>query len=188
VSLFPAFLKLEGRAVLVVGGGGVALSKLDTLLAAGARVTVVAPSIRPEFASPSVEVRRRAFRGGDLDGAWFVVAAAPPDVNRAVERAARDRRVFVNAVDDPDHASAYLGSVLRRAGVTVSISTNGDAPALAALLRECLDWLLPADLDRWMAEARTLRRHWRTSGVPMALRRPQLARALLALYGSGGGA
>ena len=90
--------------------------------------------------------------------------------------------MFVNAVDDPSHASAYLGGVSRRAGVTIAISTNGAAPALAGLLREGLDAMLPEDLDRWLASARRARRGWKARGVPMAQRRPQLLKALNALY------
>lgn len=182
--LFPVFLKLTGRPVLVVGGGPVAASKIGALIEAGARVTVVAPEISEGIVRPGVRARRRAFRASDLAGVWFVVAAAPARVNRAVERAARVRRIFVNAADDPAHATAYLGGVLRRAGATIAISTNGRAPALAGLLREALDRLLPADLDRWFRRADVLKRRWRRTGVPMPARRPELAAAIAALYGS----
>ena len=142
--MYPVFLKLQGRRVVMVGGGKVAAGKLDGLLAAGAQVTVVAPEIRPELEQPGVTLVRRAFEAADLDGAWYVVAAAPADVNRQVGAAADERRVFVNAVDDPAQATAYLGGVVRRAGVTIAISTEGRAPALAGLLREALDASLPA--------------------------------------------
>lgn len=182
MSLFPVFLKLTGRRVLVVGGGPVATSKLDGLTCAGARVTVVAPRVTDEIARSGVVVCRRRFRASDLDGQWLVVSAATPTVNRQVARAAERRQVFVNAVDDPGPASAYLGGVCRRAGVTIAISTAGAAPALAGLLREGLDALLPEDLERWLASAEDARRHWKAAGVPMAERRPQLLRALNKLY------
>ncbi|HXE81271.1 MAG TPA: NAD(P)-dependent oxidoreductase, partial [Vicinamibacterales bacterium] len=137
-ELFPAFLKLRGREVVVVGGGPVAASKLAALLGAGARVTVVAPDVIDEIARQPVRIERRAFRPSDLDRAWFVVAAAPPEVNREVARAADERRLFVNAVDDPAHASVYLGGVVRKDGVTVAVSTDGRAPAMAGLIREGL--------------------------------------------------
>ena len=110
------------------------------------------------------------------------MAAATPDVNREVAHAAETRGVFVNAVDDPPNATAYLGGVVRRAGVTLAISTNGHAPALAGLLREALDAVLPADLDRWVAGGPRIRPRWIARRVPMADRRPQLLRALNALY------
>ena len=134
-DLFPVFLKLAGRPVLLVGGGAVATLKLAALRRARARVTVIAPRVSASIAASRVRVRRRRFRPADLDGQWLVVSAATPAVNRQVARAAARRQVFVNAVDDPAHASAYLGGVLRRSGLTVAVSTNGHAPALAGLLR-----------------------------------------------------
>ena len=181
-ELFPTFLKLAGRPVLVVGGGPVAASKLASLMAAGADVTVVAPAVVPEIAGAGVHIETREFRPGDLDGIWFIVAAAPSEVNREVARAAESRQVFVNAVDDPAHASAYLGGVVRKQGVTVAISTDGRAPALAGLLREGLDAILPDDLRSWLEVADRSRDDWRREQVPMASRRPRLLQAINALY------
>lgn len=180
--MYPVFLKLDGRRVLVVGGGPVAASKIDGLLAAGAEVTVVAPEIQPDIARRGVTVTRRAFEAPDVDAAWWVVAAATPEVNRQVLEAAESRGVFVNAVDDPPNATAYLGGVVRRDGVTVAISTNGRAPALAGLMREALDAWLPADLGEWMAAADEIRKTWKRDGVPMDERRPQLLETLNRLY------
>jgi len=181
-AMFPAFLNLESRRVVLVGGGRVAASKLESLLSAGARVTVVAPDIRPEIEREGIEIVRRAFEEHDLDGAWWVVAAAPPHVNREVQAAAETRRVFVNAVDDPRHATAFLGGVVRRDGVTIAISTDGRAPALAGLLREALDVWLPRELDAWMEASDEARRSWREQLVPMEQRRPQLLETLNRLY------
>jgi siroheme synthase-like protein len=190
-SFYPVFLRLAGRRVLVVGGGPVAASKLQGLIDAGAEVTLVAPEIVPEIerhaaqsdaAQSRVTLRRRAFEVGDLDDVWFVVAAATPDVNRAVSQAADARHLFVNAVDDPPNATAYLGGVIRRGGVTVAISTDGHAPALAGLLREGLEALLPHELDAWLTEARAIRRTWLAQGVPMEERRPLLLQALNDIY------
>lgn len=181
-ELFPAFLKLANRPVLVVGGGPVAASKLSALLAAGARVTVIAPDIVDAIAALPVRVERREFQSSDLDDVWFVVAAAPREVNRAVSLAAGERRLFVNAVDDPTHATAYLGGVVRKGGVTIAISTDGRAPALAGLIREGLEAVLPEDLDGWLEQSDSLRREWRSSGLPMEQRRPRLLDAINRLY------
>ena len=186
-NLFPVFLKLTGRTVVVVGAGSVAASKLSALVEAGAAVRVVAPEIGSNIDRPGVSIVRRAFQPDDLNGAWLVVAAATPAVNRQVADAADARRVFVNAVDDPASASAYLGGVVRRGGVTFAISTDGRAPALAGLLREGLDAVLPAsDLERWMSEAETLRDRWRADGVPIDARRPLLLKALIRRYADTG--
>jgi len=210
-ELLPLFLNVTGRPVVLVGGGRVAAAKLQQLLAAGARVTVVAPEVgaafqavgagdpervalREEAGDPKraalceeaarVRIVTRAFEPEDLDGAWLVVAAAPPDVNRAVAAAAEERHLFVNAVDDPANATAYLSGVVRRDGVTIAISTSGHAPALTSLLREALDALLPRDLPAWIDRARAQRVVWRRDGVPMEQRKPQLLTALNAIYHS----
>lgn len=180
--MYPVFLKLSGRRVLLVGGGRVAAGKLASLLADGAQVTVVAPDVRSELQQPGVRIVRREFAPADLDDVWYAVAAAPPEVNAQVLAAAEQRRVFVNAVDDPAHASAYAASVVRRAGVTVAFSTAGRAPALAGLLREALDAWLPADLESWMIASDEARREWKRDGVPMEERRPMLLETLNRLY------
>jgi uroporphyrin-III C-methyltransferase / precorrin-2 dehydrogenase / sirohydrochlorin ferrochelatase len=180
--LYPVFLRLAGRKVVVVGGGPVAAGKLDGLLAAGAQVTVVAPDIGPELERPGVRLLRKPFEAADLDAAWWVVAAAPADVNREVVAAAEARQLWVNAVDDPPNATAYLGGVVRRSDVTVAISTGGRAPALAGLLREAIDASLPADLDVWLEAADEARRGWKRDGVPMEKRRPMLLETLNRLY------
>jgi siroheme synthase-like protein len=202
-DLLPLFLDLAGRDVLLVGAGPVAAAKLRSLLLAGAHVRVVAPEIGAAVRSAetaqvvepagagatsdrhsqaSLVVERRAFAPSDLDGAWLVIAAATPAVNRQVAEAAEPRRVFVNAVDDPANATAFLSGVVRRGGVTLAISTSGDAPALTALLREALDALLPADLDAWLAIATGQRPIWRREGVPMDERKPRLLQALNERY------
>src|ERR1700730_3053994 len=172
-ELLPVFLNLAGRPVLLVGGGPVAAAKLQQLLSAGATgadIRVVAPSVEPSIEEAGARIERRGFEPSDLDGTWFAIAAATPEVNRDVAAAADERRIFVNAVDDPANASAFLGGVVRRGGVTVAISTNGEAPALAGLLREALDAVLPRELGRWLEESCRQRLLWRRHGVPMEAR------------------
>ena len=181
--LYPVFLKLGGRRVLVVGGGRVAASRLPSLLDAQARVVAVAPHVHPDLRRPGVTVHERMFEESDLDDAWFVVAAATPDVNRRVAAAAAGRRLFVNAVDDRQQASAYAPALVRRGDVVLALSTGGRAPALAGLLREGLAALLPEDLDDWIEQAASLRERQRAHGVAFERRRPALLAALTRLYG-----
>ena len=183
--LVPLFVKLAGRAVVVVGGGAMAAVRVRQLAEAGAFVKVVAPEVREDVAAAAAEVQRRPFAPDDLDGAWFAVAAATPAVNRAVAEAAEARRILVNAVDDPARATAYTGGVVRRGDATVSISTGGRAPALAGLLREAIDAILPKDLAAWIDTAEAERPTWKRDRVPLATRRPLLLRKLNALYSDG---
>ena len=188
MAVFPAFLKLAGRKVLVVGGGPMAAAKIAPLAQAGAVIHLVTPAICAALDTTAVaSIERREFQPSDLDGVWLVVAAATPAVNRQVAAEAAERRLFVNAVDDPENASVYLGGVVRRGGATIAISTDGAAPALAGLLREALDAALPAEeeMETWLARARDLRATWRADGVPMTARRPQLLETLNRLYETG---
>jgi siroheme synthase-like protein len=180
--LHPAFLKLAGRKVVLVGGGPVAAAKHAALLATGAELTVVAPAILPALRTPGTTLIERAFAASDLDGAWYVIAAAPPDVNRQVLAAAEGRQLFVNAVDDPAVATAYAGAVIRRGDFTLVLSTGGAAPALAGLVREGLEELLPDDLAAWSEEAHRLRATHKRDGVPMGDRRPLLLEAINRRY------
>lgn len=181
MSLYPVFLKLQGERVVVIGGGTVAAGKLDGLLAAGARVTVIAPHVVDSIRTRATVIEAE-FEPGHLADARWVVAAATPEVNREVAAAATARGLFCNAVDDPAVATAYLGGVVRRGDVEVAISTGGTAPALAGLLREALEALLPGDLERWVDVARQTRKAWKQANVPMPERRPLLLRALHKLY------
>src|SRR5262245_16959139 len=184
-DLLPLFLNLSGRSVALVGGGRVAAGKLRQLVAVGAHVRVIAPEISSAISTgghPHIELVQRAFVPADIDDVWLVVAAATPEVNAVVAAAAESRHVFVNAVDDPANASAFLSGTVRREGVTIAISTSGEAPALTALVREAVEALLPGDLDAWMEIARTTRLDWRRENVPMEERKPRLLRALNARY------
>lgn len=146
-TYFPAFLDLTGRIAVVVGGGDVAARKVVGLLAAGARVRVVAPeldrSLEAMVSVERVEVVRREYRAGDLEGAFVVVAAASdPEVNRAVAAEAVERNLLINVVDLPELCSFIVPSVIRRDELTVAISTGGMSPAMAKQVRQKLEEVL----------------------------------------------
>jgi len=140
-SVYPAFLRLQGRRCVVVGGGAVAEGKVLGLLDAGARVTVVslATSRRLDdlVGQGIIVVWRRPYRAGDLAGAFLAIAATNDDVvNGAVWAEAEARGVLLNAVDDLPHCSFIAPSIHRQGDVTVAVSTAGQSPALAVRLRE----------------------------------------------------
>ena len=178
----PLFVTLNQRRVVVVGGGKVAASKLPSLLSAGAAITLIAPSIVPEASLAGIAIHKRPFREQDLDGAWFVVAAATPLFNAKVARAAGRRRLFINTVDDPNNASAFFGGVVNRGNITLAISSGGCAPGLVRLLREAIDDLLPNDLVEWLEMARAERQQWLRQRVKLTDRVPLLAAAIGRLY------
>jgi siroheme synthase-like protein len=141
LSGYPANLLVRGRKVVVVGAGRIAARKIESLLDAGAVVTVVAPeavdAVRGWAGDGRVTWEAREFRPADLEGAWLAVAAtSTAAVNRAVYEAGEAARVWVNAADDPAHCSFTLMSLVRRGDLTVAIGTNGRSPALAAYLKD----------------------------------------------------
>jgi precorrin-2 dehydrogenase/sirohydrochlorin ferrochelatase len=157
MSLFPMFVKLEGRSCVAVGAGRIGEPKIRSLLVAHADVRVIAPC-----ATPAVEgwaragvLRwdRREFAVEDLNGAFLVIAATSSvDVNEQVYRAAQERRILCNAVDDPERCDFYYSSVVRRGQLQVAISTEGQSPALAQRLRRELETSIGPEYAGWLAE------------------------------------
>ena len=180
-SLVPLFLKLAGRAVLVVGAGAMAERKVHSLLASGARVKIVAPEATAELqrlaAQGLLAWTARRFEEPDVDGAWLVVAATgQPETQQRVAAAAEARRVFLIAADDPSNASAYSGAVVRRPPFQIAISSSGEAPALTRVLREIIEQILPG--DSWVEHAKALREKWIADGTPVGERFGALVRDL----------
>ena len=159
---YPVFLTVEGRRCVVIGGGTIAERKVEGLLDAGARVTVVAPASTPGMRalveSGAVTLHARTYAPGDLAGAFIAIAATDDaEVNEAVSREAAERNVPLNVVDVTRLCTFIAPSIMRRGPVTLAMSTGGLAPALARKLRESLeanDALAYADLAEMVARVR----------------------------------
>jgi precorrin-2 dehydrogenase/sirohydrochlorin ferrochelatase len=163
MSLFPIFLKLTARPCIVIGAGNLAESKIDSLRAAEARITVIAPAAGPRIAAMAeageLVWHQRPYEAGDLAGHFLAVAATSnPAVNRAVFAEAQAAGILINAVDDPPFCDFYFPSIVRRGELQIAISTAGASPALAQRLRKEIDALLPLDAGEWLAELGNLRR------------------------------
>src|SRR5260370_19363811 len=155
MSLFPIFVKLQGRLVIVIGGGTIAEGKIAGLLAAGARVRVISPAISPALAERvrdrKIEWLAKVFEPGCLSGAHLVIAATSAlGVNEAAFREAEARGIFCNAVDDIEHCHFYYGSVVQRGDLQIVISTNGKSPALAQRLRQELEAQFGPEYEVWL--------------------------------------
>jgi siroheme synthase-like protein len=155
MSLFPAFLKLTNRRVLVVGGGTIAEQKIPGLLEAGAHIHVVSPKLSPQLAqrvrNRQIDWSPKAFEPTDLDGAFLVIAATSlRDLNAQVYREADLRNILCNAVDDIDHCHFYYGSIVQRGDLQIAISTNGKSPALAQRLRKELEEQFGPEYEYWL--------------------------------------
>jgi precorrin-2 dehydrogenase/sirohydrochlorin ferrochelatase len=159
-TLFPISLDLHGKRVTVIGGGEVALRKVELLLGAGAAVTVVSPEVCPQLAAlGGIELRQRPFRPDDLGGCRLAIAATDqPDVNLEVCREARERGVLVNVVDQPELCDFHVPASIRRGRLCVAISTGGASPALAQRLRRELEAQFPSDYAQFASLLGEMRR------------------------------
>jgi precorrin-2 dehydrogenase len=138
--LYPIFLNLDGKRCVVVGGGEVANRKAGKLLQTRASVAVISPEVKPELESMAVEVHRRPYKEGDLEGAFLVFATTDRRaVNAAVAREARERGIPVNVADEPSEGDFALPSTLRRGHLQVAVSTGGASPTLARRIRRELE-------------------------------------------------
>lgn len=166
MGYYPIAIDLTGKRALVVGGGEVALRKVEALLESGARVTVVAPEVAPEIErlaeSGKIVLRRRNYEAGDLADAVLAIAATDDrEVNLRVSEDARGANVLVNVVDDPELCSFIVPATVKRGDLVVSIITGGKSPALARRVREKIEETFGpeyGDLAELLGEVRELAR------------------------------
>lgn len=176
MPLFPLFADLVGREVLVVGGGDVAVRKIDALLAAGARVRVHAHALHPVLAGWLAEGRVQRLEG-EFDPDWLatawllLVATDDAEFNAALAAQAEARHMFANVVDDARLSSFQVPAVIDRAPLQLAISSGGAAPMLARRLRERLEIELDPALGALAALFAAHRAAIRTRWPDLAQRR-----------------
>jgi uroporphyrin-III C-methyltransferase len=159
---YPVLLDLAGRPCVVVGGGAIAEAKVGPLVAAGARVTVIAPrlgsGLAPQHRAGRFAYVAREYQRGDLAGAFLVIGATDdPEVNHAVYAEAVAAGALINVVDDVPYCQFILPAILRRGDLTVAVSSSGRAPALAVRVRERLERELGDEYGRFLELAAELR-------------------------------
>jgi len=162
MAFYPILINLEGQNAVVVGGGRVAERKIETLLAHGAAVHVIARELTPALMRyvQGGEIRHlgREFQETDLDHAFVVVAATDdPSLNRRVSEVAREKGLLVNAVDQPSDCNFIVPSILKRGDLLISVSTSGKSPALARRIREDLEGMFGKEYESFLVLMRRLR-------------------------------
>jgi precorrin-2 dehydrogenase/sirohydrochlorin ferrochelatase len=155
MALYPIFLKLEGRKVLIVGGGRVAEEKIYVVLRSATDVTVVAPKIteRIEAWKDRGLVRHLAeeYRAGLAQDYFLVIACTDSEkINRQIYQEAQDAGVLCNAVDDPGYCDFYAPAVVSRGDFQIAISTGGNSPALAQRVRKKLEQAYGPEYGPWV--------------------------------------
>lgn len=150
---FPINLNLEGRSSLVVGAGRIGLRKTEQLLAAGARVTVVAPEVVGDFAGFPVTIHQRAFELADLDGQRLVITATGNrELDQLIYDTCEERGIWINSADDPERCAFTLPAVVRRGDLMVTVSTGGNSPALSSWMRQKLEALVGPEFEEVVNE------------------------------------
>lgn len=162
-KMYPVFMDLAGRKCLVVGGGDVAARKTESLVEAGADVTLVAPRVHESIAAMSesgeVKLEKREYRDGEAADYFLVVAATDiREINRRVSEDARAAQRPVNAVDMPDLCDFYVPSVLTRGDLQIAMSTSGACPAMARKMRLDLEAMFPETYGPLLEKLRDFRR------------------------------
>ncbi|MGB6474772.1 MAG: bifunctional precorrin-2 dehydrogenase/sirohydrochlorin ferrochelatase [Candidatus Sulfotelmatobacter sp.] len=178
-NLFPMFLKLAGRQVLVIGAGQVGEGKIAGILDTGARIRVVArdasATVRDWARAGQIELELRSFSAQDLDGAFIaVVATGSRDLNEFIYREAQLRGVLCNVVDVPEFCDFFYPAVVRRGDLQIAISTSGQSPSLAQKLRQQLEQQFGPRYAPWVAELGETRRMVQASNLAAERKRELL--------------
>jgi len=154
MKLYPIMVNMNGKSVVIIGGGEVAARKVSDLLEAGALVKVVSPEFHDEIIKTAglfkdkVILLKRRYETNDLNGAFLVFSATNDSaVNAEVFHEAEERGILINAVDDPPNCSFYVPSFVRKGDLLFSLSTSGASPAMAARLRREIEKHIPEDID-----------------------------------------
>src|SRR5215218_9711698 len=161
-TYYPVYIQLRGQPCVVVGGGKIAQGKVDGLLAAEAKVTVISPDLTPHLHDlvnqKQITCLSRVYQPGDLAGAFMVICATDQaDINHQVWEEASANHQLVNVVDDTPRCNFIAPSILRKGDLTIAISTSGKAPALAVRLKERLQHQIGPEYERFLELAGELR-------------------------------
>jgi siroheme synthase-like protein len=166
--LFPIFLKMEGMKVLIVGGGKVALEKLNAILANAPATTVrivskvFSPPLKRLELHKNIELSKKEFEADDLNWADIVFSAVnDPATSRLIHAAARKRKLLHNAADKPGSCDFYLGSVVTKGDLKVGISTNGKSPTIAKRLKSVLQQTIPDEINQVLDQLSQIRQSLR---------------------------
>jgi precorrin-2 dehydrogenase/sirohydrochlorin ferrochelatase len=162
-SLFPMFVKLDGREVLVVGAGRVGEPKIRGLLPTGAKIRVVAreasDAVREWARNGDIILEERSFVTSDLDRVFLaVVATSSRELNQLIHTEAQSRRILCNVVDVPEQCDFYYPAVVQRGDLQIAISTSGQSPSLAQKIRHQLERQFGAGYAHWVAALGETRR------------------------------
>jgi siroheme synthase-like protein len=170
-QLYPVFLKLHELRLLLVGGGNVALEKLQSVLANSpdTRITIVAPMIREEVRNliatfPQCILVERPFEEPDIDNADVIICATDnKELHKQIKGLANKKKILVNVADTPELCDFYLGSIVQKGNLKIGVSTNGKSPTVAKRIKELLNDVLPEEVDELLDNMQAIRNKMKVS-------------------------
>lgn len=183
-SGFQVTLDLEGRSSLVLGGDEEALEKVTRLLDAGARVTVVNPTLHTELrkltASAKIIHRGRTFRSTDSQGMTLVLNAVKddPGLAKTLYELSKAERFLVWSIDRPDLSTVMMPALVRRGALRIAISTGGASPALASVLRRNLEGIFTEEFEQFVDWLGAMREELKKTELSDLRRRERLLEVL----------
>ncbi|HHB94128.1 MAG TPA: bifunctional precorrin-2 dehydrogenase/sirohydrochlorin ferrochelatase [Campylobacterales bacterium] len=163
MSFFPSYLNLNNKKILLIGGGYIALEKLEKLIDFTTNITVIAKEISPnllEFANRyNIVIKQKSYKKGDIDGFDIVIVATNTiDLHEEIYKESRNSRILVNSVDDTAYCDFIFPSYIKKGDLTISISTSGASPAMAKRVRLYIENLIPSNIGEFLKEMRNLRK------------------------------
>ena len=163
MSFFPAYFSLQNRKILLIGGGVIALEKLEKLVDFTTEIDVISREVSLEFkefaTQHNIKISEKAYAVGDIVGYDIVIVATDTvELHRAIYEESRSSRILVNSVDDTAYCDFIFPSYIKRGDLTISVSTGGSSPAMAKRLRIYLEKSIPSALEPFLKELKALRK------------------------------
>jgi precorrin-2 dehydrogenase/sirohydrochlorin ferrochelatase len=181
---FQVTVDLDGRQCMVIGGDEEAVEKIHRLLDAGAKITVVNPTLHVELrkltASGKIIHRGRTFRSSDAQGVVLILNVLKDDLDlaKSLYELAKTERCLVWSMDQPDYSTITMPALVKRGNLRIAISTSGTAPALAKVLRQNLELLFNEEFDQFLDWLGALREEFKNTEVSDIRRRERLTEAV----------
>jgi precorrin-2 dehydrogenase/sirohydrochlorin ferrochelatase len=163
MSFFPAYFNLKDKKILLIGGGYIALEKLEKLVDFTTEITVITKEVSDDFNDFAnrylIKIEKKAYERGDIDGYDIVIVATDTvEIHKEIYEESRNSRILVNSVDNTAYCDFIFPSYVKNGELTVSISTGGSSPALAKRLRIYIEKLIPSNIGEFLREMRGLRK------------------------------
>ena len=162
MSYFPSYLQLEEKRILLVGGGAIALEKLEKIVDFTDSVNIITKESTDEFQlfahRYGIDIEYRSYSIGDIDGYDIVIVATDTqELHREIYEESRSSRILVNSVDNTKYCDFIFPSYIKRGDLTISVSTSGSSPAMAKRVRLYLEGLIPSNIGEFLSKMKALR-------------------------------